>query len=562
MDDQTAPAKLKPPGPSTPRLPSAGARQAAAFDEDTYLRFNPDVRLAVANGAFASGREHFERYGRAEGRPFARLGPKDRNRVIPTADTSAQRETAKPPGCAVESIRLSATGGIFVVGWINDALDPLDSLDLYFSTWSVAFDSTTIARARRQDAEHALGPAGRHLYGFWGFLYADRPLAGGQCSAVLRLRSGAEIAFVIIAEMVTDHDLRKSTLGYLAAAMFYGNQPFEAVASIENGIGAHLVSLNKSISREVVSGTYVERFGTGRARYRGSLIVCLYGRAEHLFLQNAMFAQQTGMADYEIIYVSNSPQIAEALLREAKLCALTYGIDQTVIILGANGGVAAANNLAATHARSDRLMFINPDVFPRSDDWITRHSALVADLPPDQTSLFGAPLYYDDGSLMHAGMYFDLETVPSFAAPGRTANSLLSVEHIGRGAPPAAASYLRPRPVPAITGAFMSIHRPWFEKLAGFTDDYIFSHFEDADFCLKSIRAGRLPWLHNNKLWHLEGTGSTRLRQHDGGYLVNRWLFTKTWRAVVEPDLLGPNPARKAFGGPGSARLPAKRAAP
>jgi GT2 family glycosyltransferase len=557
MDDQTAPAKLKPPGQSGSR-PVA----AAAFDEDTYLRFNPDVRLAVSNGAFASGREHYERYGRAEGRPYQRLNPKDRNRVIQTADAAARREAAMPPAGAVESIRISPTGGIFVVGWINDARDRLDSLDLYFSTWSVAFDTTTIARTRRPDAEHALGSAGRHLYGFWSFLYAGRPLAGGQCSAVLRLRSGAEIAFVINADLVTDQELRKSTLGYLAAASFYGNQPFEAVASIDSGIGAQLVQLNKAISREITASAYVERFGTGRARYRGSLIVCLYGRAEHLFLQNAMFAQQSGMEDYEIIFVSNSPQIAEALLREAKLSALTYGIDQTVIILSANGGVAAANNLAATQSRSDRLMFINPDVFPRAIDWIIRHSAIIADLAPEQTALFGAPLYYDDGSLMHCGLYFDLETVPSFAVAGRTANSLLRIEHSGRGAPPAAASYLRARPVPAVTGAFMSLHRPWFEKLAGFTEDYMFSHFEDADLCLKSIRAGRLPWLHNNPLWHLEGTGSTRLRQHDGGYLVNRWLFTKTWGAVVVPDLLGPAPARKVFGGPRLARPPAKRAAP
>ncbi len=38
------------------------------FDEDFYLQSNPDVAAAVASGAIASGRDHFEMYGEAEGR--------------------------------------------------------------------------------------------------------------------------------------------------------------------------------------------------------------------------------------------------------------------------------------------------------------------------------------------------------------------------------------------------------------------------------------------------------------------------------------------------------------
>jgi len=38
------------------------------FDESAYLRANPDVAQAVAAGILASGREHFELFGRNEGR--------------------------------------------------------------------------------------------------------------------------------------------------------------------------------------------------------------------------------------------------------------------------------------------------------------------------------------------------------------------------------------------------------------------------------------------------------------------------------------------------------------
>ena len=38
------------------------------FNEDEYLRANPDVATAVKEGVFRSGREHYETYGKKEGR--------------------------------------------------------------------------------------------------------------------------------------------------------------------------------------------------------------------------------------------------------------------------------------------------------------------------------------------------------------------------------------------------------------------------------------------------------------------------------------------------------------
>jgi SAM-dependent methyltransferase len=40
------------------------------FSEADYLALNPDVVRAVARGEFESGRQHFERFGKAEGRAF------------------------------------------------------------------------------------------------------------------------------------------------------------------------------------------------------------------------------------------------------------------------------------------------------------------------------------------------------------------------------------------------------------------------------------------------------------------------------------------------------------
>ena len=111
--------------------------------------------------------------------------------------------------------------------------------------------------------------------------------------------------------------------------------------------------------------------------------------------------------------------------------------------------------------------------------------------------------------------------------------NFLRVEHYGKGAPPLSTKFVRSRPVPAITGAFISLNRKWFENIGGFSEDYVFGHYEDADLCLKSLEKGVCPWMHDVKLWHLEGKGSHRLPVHEGASIVNRWLFNRRWAKKI-----------------------------
>ncbi len=66
-----------------PRL--AAAQGAPAFDERYYITAYADVRAAVARGTFTSGLDHYDRYGKAEGRspnaetiPRAAAAPEDK----------------------------------------------------------------------------------------------------------------------------------------------------------------------------------------------------------------------------------------------------------------------------------------------------------------------------------------------------------------------------------------------------------------------------------------------------------------------------------------------------
>ena len=104
----------------------------------------------------------------------------------------------------------------------------------------------------------------------------------------------------------------------------------------------------------------------------------------------------------------------------------------------------------------------------------------------------------------------------------------------------------------AVTGAFMSLDRSWFEMLDGFCEDYVFGHYEDADLCLRSLQAGSPAWMRDLRLWHLEGKSSPRLPVHDAATLVNRWRFASRWAETLKADLMGRAPTHPLLRDPGA----------
>ena len=237
--------------------------------------------------------------------------------------------------------------------------------------------------------------------------------------------------------------------------------------------------------------------------------------------------------------MSNSPELTETLVKEAKNCARIYGVSIVLVCLPENAGFGAANNIGAKYARSNRLMITNPDVFPRDHLWAERHAGILESQPAEQTAMFGAPLYYDDGSLMHHGVDKGISIRPE----GIFERPMIRTEHYGKGAPAWSRGFAAPRAVSAVSGAFISAEQKWFETLGGFNEDFLFGHYEDCDLCLKSFARGVPVWVQDFPLWHMEGKGSARRGSHEGGMLVNRWTFTRQWGAMIAQTLRGANPA-------------------
>jgi GT2 family glycosyltransferase len=528
---------------------------AESFDEAGYLRLNPDVRRAVELGRIKSGYSHYVLRGSAEDRPLPGI-PREPRNVMLTSPPGAERAdvSAKDAQGAIDTLIIAPNAGMMIVGWIDDASHPLRCIRVIGPDWRLVIDDSRYFRLRRSDAEKAVSGRGQYAFGFVGFLQFDRGgAASGSVMVELWREGGFWTALQCTPRIVQDVELRDITLAYLAGACFFGNACMESVVCLEQGVGAELVRFNQAITRRIVTTPYVERFGVQERSPRSTIMVCLYGRPEFFFVQSCLFTGSPGIDAYEFVYVCNSPEIAEVLLREARSANLIYGLASSIMILPANAGFGAANNAAAGIARSDRLLAVNPDVFPRDPEWARKHNELLDAAPPEQTRLFGVPLYYDNGSLMHGGIYFDIDVGLSLSSGRPIAQRVCRTEHYGKGAPAQSTQFTRPRPVPAVTGAFMSIDRQWFEQLGGFTEDFIFGHYEDADFCLKSLERGTAPWLQDIRMWHLEGSGSTRQLPHEGGSIVNRWLFSRTWLPLIESALRGPAPSHVLMRPPASA---------
>ena len=537
-----------------------GAQPAFAtppdFNEEAYLTAFPKIAENVRAGMIASGLDHYTRKGAAESRlqnPRYRKALADLELLArlsaPAAAAEAPAESVPlaprtPLASGLDALLVTMGGTCLAIGWIDDRGTQLSAVAVQMSNGRTV-PSVAIARCRRLDAEAAIGCPPGPLLGFYALIELGQDEPPGPGSVVHMHCAEASVSYPARASLVSPESLRDSAFEYLAAAGYMGNPAVESFLQLQGGIGDALLRLNQGISSRITRLAYVERHGAQR-RFRASIVVCLYGRPEYLFLQAAAFSAAPGAQDYEYIYVCNSPELTEALQREARMAALLYGLSFTLVFLPGNAGFGAANNAAVAHAASGRVLITNPDVFPRAPDWAARHAAIVENLPAEQTRLWGAPLFYDDGSLMHGGMFFASDTGLSVKPDGIIRQTLLRVEHYGKGAPPGLARYQTSRPVPAVTGAFTSADRAWYERIGGFSEEYVFGHYEDADICLKSWREGGAVWMHNLPLWHLEGKGSTRRAAHEGGSTINRWHFTRSWLDTVQDGFDGPDPARLA----------------
>jgi GT2 family glycosyltransferase len=173
-------------------------------------------------------------------------------------------------------------------------------------------------------------------------------------------------------------------------------------------------------------------------------------------------------------------------------------------------------NFGAAHSKGEYLLMLNNDTEVISPNWIEE---LLGPCMRGDVGATGAKLLFPDGTIQHAGVTFgnDGPCHLNYLLPRRVGGNFEST--------------LLARDVSAVTGACLLTSRQDFDAVGGL-DEELAVNYNDVDYCLKLIEAGRLiVFCPTSELYHLEsvsrgseGSGEKALRfRREKGLFMLRW---------------------------------------
>lgn len=185
----------------------------------------------------------------------------------------------------------------------------------------------------------------------------------------------------------------------------------------------------------------------------------------------------------EVVVVDNGNAEAEA----ARLDAFAQRDARVVLVRGhGNVGFAAACNMGARGARSDTLLFVNPDVILAADAAERLSMALAAAAAP---AIVGGDLRDPEGH-PERGSRRDRLTLwrafVSFTRLSALERVVPAFRDFNRHGDPLPVA---PTQVGAVSGALLAVRRADFDAIGGFDEGY-FLHVEDLDLCRRAEEAG------------------------------------------------------------------------
>ncbi len=196
-----------------------------------------------------------------------------------------------------------------------------------------------------------------------------------------------------------------------------------------------------------------------------------------------------------------------------KTCDLIRAKHVDVARLEENVGFSVGNNIAATFAQGENLVFLNNDIVAHPG-WL---EPMLAALEQPGVGMVGSKLLYPDGRIQHAGVHF--ESNPNGALYGL---------HYQSEQPPG--------PVHAVTAACMAMRADLFHQLDGFDPAYRLGN-EDVDLAFKVRDAGWTIWYEPaSLLTHHESQSPDRFDhvRENVTLFTQRWLHrTDLWREPI-----------------------------
>ena len=138
---------------------------------------------------------------------------------------------------------------------------------------------------------------------------------------------------------------------------------------------------------------------------------------------------------------------------------------------------SAINNYGVSFAQGDYYLFLNNDTEIINEDCLEE---LMGYCQRTDVGIVGARLFYEDGTIQHAGVIIGLQGVAGHAFAGQAHES---PGYFGRA--------MIAHDLNAVTAACMLVKKEAFEAAGGF-DPELAVAFNDIDFCLQIRKAGYL----------------------------------------------------------------------
>ena len=274
--------------------------------------------------------------------------------------------------------------------------------------------------------------------------------------------------------------------------------------------------------------TMTEQYGLYRVKYeleKTPLVSVLIPNKDHVNdLQrcvNSLY-EESNYSNIEIIIIENG-SVEEATFAYYDEISAKYGNVQIVTWNNENGfNFSALNNYGATFAKGEYLLFLNNDTEILEKDSITE---MVSHMNRPEVGAVGARLYYEDGTVQHAGVIVGLGGIAG---------------HAFKDAPKCDGGYffrsICVQDYSAVTAACMLMSKPLFDEIGGF-DEGLKVAFNDIDLCMQIRSKGKLiVYTPYAELYHYEsksrGLENTKEKVERFNGEVN--YFAKKWEKELK----------------------------
>jgi len=420
-------------------------------------------------------------------------------------------------------------GGVLLKGWLLAARGVIASMQVRSGPLAADLSLSQSLRVDRPDVIASVGAS----YGFsenrCGFIaHVPAVLSTGDVPYIQVELENGEVGFkkFTLAKRVGLDAIRHVLEGV-------DIRQGEIDAAFDRTLGPAVASINlitESVRRRNPMPVAELEFGQPPQQPLCSVIIPLYRRVDFVEYQMALFSRSWDATQLELLYVLDDPAKRRELENLARSLHERFGISFRLLMLESNVGFAAASNVGLRAARGRYVCFLNSDVFPITDGWLTR---LIQGLEANSdVGILGARLLFEDGSVQHEGCFYN-----NLSEYGQWT----FIEHLNKGRRPGPGTGIRRRD--AITGACMMLESTLAKELGGFDESFIIGDFEDSDLCLKAKARGLTCAVEMSvEMYHLErksqvfpGTG-WRMNLT----LYNAWVHQRRWfKASVRPESPG-----------------------